>query len=66
VSLTPEDAFIAARELRSIAAAKSAESATVRSKFGDRIPASHKQECERRDRDVAAIDNTIAFIEASV
>jgi nucleoside diphosphate kinase len=66
VTLTPEDAFIAVRELTGLAAAKTAESATVRKKFGDRLPTAQKQECERRERDVQAIDNTVAFINASI
>ena len=61
-----EDAtkFTAIRILREEIDSRTRKNDTIRTSFGDRITVAFTAECKQRDREIAAMEETISLIEA--
>lgn len=66
-TLSPEDAFIATRELGVTASRLQIENSAVLKSFGDRpLTTQYQTEVDGRNRTIEALTNTMAFIEAAI
>lgn len=64
-TLSPEDAFIASRELGTIASRLQIENGAVLKSFGDRpLTTQYQQEYDGRARTIEALTNAMAFLDA--
>lgn len=67
IALTKEQAFAAAKELRTVVAEKEKANALFLGKFPeDRMPANVRHECKQRSAELALLTPVLAFLESVI